>query len=482
LSTQVVEREIGGRRLVIETGRMAKQAAGAALVTYGETMVLVAASDAEVREGLDFFPLTVDYREKGYAAGLIFGGRFRKREGAPTEKEILTMRCIDRPVRPLWPDGYTRDILISAIVLSADKDNDPDVVAMIGASAALVVSPLPFQGPTGSVRIGMVGGKLVINPTYAERESGSLDLTVTGRRGSVAMVEAGAKELPEDRMIEAIALAQKVVDEIVEMQNELASKAGVRKAAFAPPERPLVKLLMGKALKKTVEACKVSGKMASAAAVRAVCDGLVAELCESDDPKAPREKDICAAFEEVEREAVRSIILSGSRVDGRKHDEVRPITCEVALLPRAHGSALFTRGETQVLVATTLGSAADKQYSEGLLGEFTDHFMMHYNFPSFCVGEAKPPRGPSRREIGHGALAGRALEPVLPKQEGFPYIIRLVSDVLESNGSSSMATVCGGTLAMMDAGVPITDPVAGVAMGLVKEKNKVCVLTDIVGA
>jgi len=461
---------------------MAKQAAGAAVVTYADTMVLVAVSDGEPREGLDFFPLTVDYREKGYAAGLIFGGRFRKREGAPNKKEILTMRCIDRPVRPLWPSGYHRDILISAFTLSADKENDPDVAAMVGASACLTVSELPFQGPTGTVRMGLVDGEVIVNPTYEQRTEGDLDLIVTGRKGSIVMVEAGAKEVPEDKMLEAIAEAQKAIDEIVAMQEELAAAAGKPKLEIEAPDTSFADTVKEKALPDVRKALAAEGKAAKKDGMVAIYEKLKKELCDEEDPKAPTKKMVRSGMDAAEKVVVREAILSGKRIDGRPLDEVRPIESEVALLPRVHGSALFTRGETQALVATTLGSAADKQYNEGLLGEFTNEFLMHYNFPSFSVGEVRMPRGPSRREIGHGALAERALESVLPKGEDFPYVVRLVSDVLESNGSSSMATVCGGTLALMDAGVPIKDPVAGVAMGLVKDGENVCVLTDIVGA
>jgi len=462
-----VEREIGGRKLKIETGKVAKQAAGAVMVTYGETVILAAVSDTAPRPGFDFFPMTVDYRERGYAAGMIFGGRFRKREGAPNEKEILTMRMIDRPVRPLWPDGYMRDILISVVVLSADPDNDPDVPSMVGASAALAVSKLPWQGPTGSVRIGQVDGELVVNPTHKQSEESKLDLVVSARKGSLVMVEGGAEELPEDVIVEALVKAQSATDEIVDMINELVEKVGVEKQTVEAPATDLVDRLAGEYLERVKEAAKTPTKFGRRDAIDAVKDEVIEKHAE--------------AFGEVKARAIREVILAGERIDGRRHDEVRPISGETEILPWVHGSTLFTRGETQAIVTTTLGSTGDEQLIETLKGEFSLRFLLHYNFPSFCVGEVKMPRGPSRREIGHGNLALRALRPVLPSFEDFPYTIRVVSEITESNGSSSMATVCGGTLCMMDSGVPIKDPVAGVAMGLVKDGENVRVLTDILG-
>jgi polyribonucleotide nucleotidyltransferase len=476
-----VEREVAGRKLVIETGKMARQAAGAVTVTYAGSMVIAAVADAEPREGIDFFPLTVDYREKGYAAGMIFGGRWRKREGAPSEKEILTMRMIDRPVRPLWPDGYRRDILVSIIVLSADPENDPDVLGMIGASAALTVSPLPWQGPTGSVRVAHVDGSLVLNPTYRQREASKLDLVVSGRKGSLVMVEAGAEELPEDTVLDALARAQAAIDEIVEMQLELAEKAGVEKEEFSPPPDELAERIASGHMDRIKEAARTPTKFGRKDALSAVKKEVVEALARSEEEGGPDAKAVAAAFGRAQERAFREIVLEGGRADGRRHDEVRPIRGEVSLLPWAHGSALFTRGETQALVTATLGSTSDEQLVETLKGEFSQRFLLHYNFPSFCVGEVKMPRGPSRREIGHGSLALRALKPVLPTFEEFPYTIRIVSDIFESNGSSSMATVCGGTLCMMDSGIPIKDPVAGVAMGLVAEDGKASVLTDIIG-
>jgi len=476
-----VEREIGGRKLKIETGKVAKQASGAVMVTYGETVILAAVSDTAPRPGFDFFPMTVDYRERGYAAGMIFGGRFRKREGAPNEKEILTMRMIDRPVRPLWPDGYMRDILISVVVLSADPDNDPDVPSMIGASAALAVSKLPWQGPTGSVRMGQVDGELVINPTHKQCEESKLDLVVSARKGSLVMVEGGAEELPEDVIVEALVKAQSVTDEIVDMINELVEKVGVEKQTVEPPSTDLIDKLAGEYSERIKEAAKTPTKFGRRDAIDAVKEEVVEKHSAPEGEEGPTAKEVSKAFGEVKARAIREIILAGERIDGRRHDEVRPISGETELLPWVHGSTLFTRGETQAIVTTTLGSTGDEQLIETLKGEFSLRFLLHYNFPSFCVGEVKMPRGPSRREIGHGNLALRALRPVLPTFEDFPYTIRVVSEITESNGSSSMATVCGGTLCMMDSGVPIKDPVAGVAMGLVKDGENVRVLTDILG-
>ena len=477
-----VEREIGGRKLIIETGKMARQAAGAVTVRYGDTMVIAAVTDADVREGIDFFPLTVDYREKGYAAGMIFGGRFMKREGRPSEKEILTMRAIDRPVRPLFADGYRRDILVQVIVLSADPENDPDIPAMIAASGALTVSKIPWQGPTGSVRMGYVDGALVLNPTYKEMETSKLELIVSGRKGSLVMVEAGADELPEATVLEALKTAQQNIDVICDMLTELAEQVGVKKEEVTPPSTELADKVFAEYADRIKEAAKTPTKFGRRDALKALRTEIVGAMASPDPEGTPTEKDVKAAFGDAEAKAIREVILSGARIDGRKLTEVRPITGETRLLPWAHGSALFTRGETQALVTTTLGSTNDEQLVETLKGEFSQRFLLHYNFPSFCVGEVKMPRGPSRREIGHGNLALRALRPVLPNFDDFPYTIRVVSDIMESNGSSSMATVCGGTLCMMDSGVPIKDPVAGVAMGLIiEEGGKYSVLTDILG-
>ena len=477
-----VEREIGGRKLVLETGDLAKQAAGAVMVRCEDTVVFAAVADTEPREGIDFFPLTVDYREKAFSAGKIFGGRFYKREGRPTEKEILTMRMIDRPTRPLFPEGYVRDVLITAMTLSADDDHDPDVYAMVAGSASLAVSNLPFLGPFGAVRIGRVGEELVVNPTHSQRLEGDLDLVVAGTADSIVMVEAGAKEVPEDVMVEALVKAGEVCRELALMQKELAEKVAVEKVSVEPPDRSLLEELTPKYLDRVAEACRTQGKMERKAALKAVCAEAVEALVDEANPDAPTKSQIRKCFDEIQKVAMRRDILEkGVRCDGRKHDEVRPISSQVGLLPRVHGSAVFTRGETQALVTTTLGTAGDKQMVEALHEDFEMDFLLHYSFPSFCVGEVKMPRGPSRREIGHGMLAKRALDSVLPKDDTWPYTIRITSDVLESNGSSSMATVCGGALSLMDAGVPIKAPVAGIAMGLISESGKTVVLSDILG-
>jgi polyribonucleotide nucleotidyltransferase len=476
-----VEREIGGRKLKIETGKVAKQAAGAVMVTYGETVILAAVSDTKPRPGFDFFPMTVDYRERGYAAGMIFGGRFRKREGAPNEKEILTMRMIDRPVRPLWPDGYMRDILISIVVLSADPDNDPDVVSMIGASAALAVSTLPWQGPTGSVRMGQVDGEIVLMPTNKQLEDSKLDLVVSARKGSLVMVEAGASELSEDVIIEALVKAQAATDEIVDMITELTEKVGVEKQVYVAEPNDLVGKITAEYDERIKEAAKTPTKFGRRDALNVVKDEVVEKCAAAEGAEGPTAKEVSKAFGVAKANAIRAIILAGERIDGRKLDEVREISGETEFLPWVHGSTLFTRGETQAIVTTTLGSTGDEELRESLKGEFSHRFLLHYNFPSFCVGEVKMPRGPSRRDIGHGNLALRALRPVLPEFDDFPYTIRVVSEITESNGSSSMATVCGGTLCMMDSGVPIKAPVAGIAMGLVKDGDNIRILTDILG-
>ena len=479
-----VERVIGGKPLIIETGKLAKQAEGAVTVRYGDTLVLVTAVSAEARRGVDFFPLTVEYREKFHAAGKIPGGRFQKREGRPSRKEILTARMCDRPLRPLFPKGYRDEVMVHALVLSADKENDPDVLAMVGSSAALAISSIPFLGPTGSVRVGRIGGRAVINPTYKQLEEGDLDLVVSGTKDAIVMAEAGAKEVPEAGIIEALRCGHDACRQIVEMIEELVRDCGVTARFFEPAAVPeeLQRQLREKYYQPLYERVQTRAKKERATAVRALRDQAVEEF-RSTDPDEPGfdPLDVAGAFEEMEHQAIRTLIASGTRCDGRGYKDIRPIACEVAALPRAHGSALFTRGETQALVAATLGTSTDEEWVESLYEDFTRKFMLHYNFPSFSVGEAKPERGPGRREIGHGALAERAFETVLPPPEEFPYTIRVVSEILESNGSSSMATVCGATLCMMDAGIPIHDPIAGIAMGLIKEGDRYIVLTDIAG-
>ena len=470
----------------IETGKMARLAAGAVTVQYADSMVVVATVRDRVREDCDFFPLTIDYREKGYAAGRIFGGRFMKREGRPTQKEILTCRLIDRPLRPLFPDGYREEVQVNAIVLSADRENDPDVLALIGASGSLVVSPIPFLGPVGAVRIGCVDGKLIVNPTHTELETSALDLVVAGTKEAVTMVEAGAAEVSEDVVIEAIELGHGVIKEICAMQEELAAAVPVEKFPISEEllerSRKALSLVKGAYKDQIAATIRIVGKKERTAAMGEVKKKAVAGLIRAGAPGALAPGDVVAACEEVEAELMRRMILDeGRRLDSRSYTGIRPITCEVSLLPRVHGSCLFTRGETQALATVTLGSTNDELWVESLREVASERFMLHYNFPSFCVGEVRPIRGPSRREIGHGELAGRALQVVLPSGDVFPYTIRVVSDVMESNGSSSMATVCGGTMALMDAGVPISAPVAGIAMGLVKEGRKVNILSDIVG-
>jgi len=479
-----VEREIGGKTLTIETGKLAKQAAGSVTVQYGDTLVLVAAVAAEPRREVDFFPLTVEYREKFHAAGKIPGGRFHKREGRPSRKEVLTSRVIDRPVRPLFPKGYRDEVMVHALVLSADKDNDPDVLAMVGASAALSLSPIPFLGPTGSVRVGRVDGRLILNPSYRQADEGDLNLVMSATRDAIVMVEAGAKEVVEADIVDALRFGHEACREIVEMIEELVRECGVASSFFEAPTLPedLSARLRGKYYDALYERLQIPDKAARGRALGAIHEQAREELCaEEGDEESASPADVAAILSELEHEAMRKLIASGTRCDGRSYKEVRPIACEVAVLPRSHGSALFTRGETQALVAATLGTSMDEEWVESLYEDFTRKFMLHYNFPGFSVGEPRPERGPGRREIGHGALAERAFEPVMPEAEDFPYTVRVVSEVLESNGSSSMATVCGSTLCMMDAGIPIRDPIAGIAMGLVKEGDRFIILTDILG-
>jgi len=478
-----VERLIGKRTLSIEFGKIAKQADGAALVQYGETVVLATAVSApDESEAADFFPLTVDYREKTYAAGKFPGGFF-KREGRPTLKEILTMRLIDRPLRPLFPETYLKEVQIMSMVLSADKENDPDILAMIAASAALSVSSIPFNGPTGSVRVGQINGEFIINPTHTELAQSNIDIVVSGAEDEITMVEASSKEVTEERMVDAIMFGHSFVKEIIQLQKELLAKCWKEKQLIPPLKlnNTLFEEIKNKYYSKILEKSNTPGKQNRAIAMKELVNQIVNEYC-TDEEDSPPKKEIKSIFERIETIAVRDqIIKAGKRPDGRSLNDIRPITCEVGILPRTHGSALFTRGETQALVVTTLGTTMDEQKVDTLEEGYSKKFMLDYNFPPFCVGEIKPLRGPGRREIGHGALAERALEAVLPPPNNFPYTIRIVSDVMESNGSSSMATVCGGTLSMMDAGIPVNAPVAGIAMGLVKEADNVCILSDILG-
>lgn len=475
------EMELGGRKLVIENGKMAKQANGAVLVRYGDTVVLVTATaSAEPREGVDFFPLTVDYEEKMYAAGKIPGG-FIKREGRPSSDAILCARLIDRPIRPLFPKGYRNDVQIVATVMSVEQDNAPELAAMIGASAALTVSDIPFNGPIAGVRVGRVNDEFVINPTEEQRKVSTLNLTVAGSYDAVMMVEAGANELPEEVILDAILFGHQEIKRIVEFQNEIRNECGKEKREaklFTVPDE-LMTAVRDYTKDRLDEATRNPDKLDRDAHIA----DINAEAMEHFLVEYPEmDKEIAIALHDIEKEIVRRMITHEKiRPDGREVEEVRPVSCEVGLLPRTHGSGLFTRGQTQILTVTTLGPLGDEQIIDGLGPETTKHYIHHYNFPGYSVGEAKPIRSPGRREIGHGALAERALVPVIPTTEEFPYTIRLVSEVLESNGSSSMGSVCGSTLSLMNAGVPIKRPVSGVAMGLVKEGDKYTILTDIQG-
>jgi len=474
--------EINGRTLHIETGRVAKQANGAVVVTFGETVVLVTAvATDEVREGIDFVPLTVEYQEMSYAGGRIPGNFFRRDMGRPGEQETLVSRLIDRPLRPLFPKGYRYETQVIASVLSTDKENEADVLAMIGASTALGISDIPFMGPIAGVKVGRIGGKLIINPTIAQQAESDINLIVAGSSSAIVMVEGGGDFVSEADMIEAIFFAHEAIKPIVAMQEEL--KAAVGKPKRELPQDPLEKEVetkveeIGKDLLLDVinTADKKLRQQKRAQAQKRASDA-ISELYEKKGSLA------VAFMESLEKKLVRRMVLDERRrIDGRSFDQVRPIECAVGILPRVHGSALFTRGETQAMVLTTLGTEQDEQRIESIYGDTTRNFILHYNFPPYSVGEVKRLSGPGRREIGHGALARRALTPVMPKKEAFQYTVRIVSEILESNGSSSMATVCGSSLSLMDAGVPIKDAVAGVAMGRVSEGDKVAVLTDIIG-
>ncbi|MDY6856063.1 MAG: polyribonucleotide nucleotidyltransferase [Thermodesulfobacteriota bacterium] len=476
-----VSAEVNGRVLSIEYGKVARQASGSVLVSYGETLVLVTvATDNKLRKEGDFLPLTVDYQEMNYAAGKIPGGFF-KREGRPSEKEILTSRFIDRPIRPLFPNGYFFETQIIATVLSVDQENEPDTLAIIGASAALEVSSIPFEGPLAGVRIGRIDGSLVCNPTDSQMEESDLNLLVAGTRNAVVMVEGKADMLPEDVVLEAIWYGQESLQPILAIQEELKEVVGKPKIECKgeETESDFKERVEDIAREKVEEAIRIPTKLERYHRFDEI-------LHETTDALLPeyegREGEIERIIEALKSKMVRQMYVSEKkRIDGRAFTDIRPITSEVGILPRTHGSALFTRGETQVMVATTLGTSSDEKKIESLFGDSYKSFMLHYNFPPYSVGEVKFLRGPSRREIGHGALAERALVSVLPSNDDFPYTIRIVSEVLESNGSSSMATVCGGTLSLMDAGVPIKTPVGGIAMGLIKEDEEIIILSDILG-
>lgn len=480
--TTRVSTKIGSQEWILETGKIAKQADGAVWTQCGGTIVLSTVCEAkELKDDQDFFPLTVDYREKTFAAGKIPGGFF-KREGRPSEKEILTSRLIDRPLRPLFPEHYYNEVQVMSTVLQIDGENNPDLVAMVGASAALMISQIPFEIPIGTVRVGCIDGKWIINPTYRDLDKSSLDLVLAATEEDIVMIEGGAQELTEEQINQAIQFGREQIKALTKLQQDLRSKCGKQKTKPEPK-------VIAEEIRKKVES-KAKNKFTLIFRLKRKEERIekrdelyqeVLSLFNVEDPNF-KEKEVKAIFDELEFAEVRSLILDkGERPDARGFNEVRTVTCEVGILPRTHGSAIFTRGETQSLGVITLGSGKDEQTIDALEGEQYKQFMLHYNFPPFSVGEVKPNRGPGRREIGHGALAERALKAVMPNEEEFPYVVRIVSEILESNGSSSMATVCSGTLALMDGGVPIKAPVSGVAMGLVKEGDKWRVLTDIAG-
>ena len=473
--------DVGGKSLSIQAGKVAKQASGSVVVQYGDTVVLVTAVSATNERDVDFLPLSVEYQEKIYAAGRIPGNYFRREIGRPSEKETLTARLIDRPIRPLFPKEYRFETQVIATVLSMDQENDSDMLAMVGASAALEISDIPFAGPIASVRVGRIDGQFVANPTLSQMAESDVNIMIAGSRTGVVMVEGGGDVVSEADMLEAIFFGHKAIQPIIEIQEQLKAKIGKPKRIFIPPEKDpaLVEMLREKASAPLHEALIIPEKMKRYEAVRTVKSQILESLGEE---MADRREEISSVLGDLQKQICRDMILKeGRRIDNRRFDEIRPITCEVGVLPRPHGSALFTRGETQVLGILTLGAGGDEQRVETLSGEENRPFMLHYNFPPYSVGEVKRVGSPSRRDIGHGGLSTRAIEKVLPDKEDFDYTIRIVSEVLESNGSSSMGTVCSGILAMMDGGVPIKAPVSGIAMGLVKEGDQVVILSDILG-
>ncbi len=478
-----VERQVGSGTLSIETGFLAKQAAGSCLVQFGETVVLVAVADGPPRPGVsDFFPLTCDYRERTAAAGKFPGG-FLKREGRPTMKETLTARLMDRPIRPLFPSWFHDEVQIQSFVMASDRQNDGDVLAMNGASAVLGLSHLPFEGPLGSVRLGQIDGQFVPFPTQDELEDSDLDLIVSGSKDAILMIEGFARELPEARMLEALREAHRIIKSLCDLQLELFSKVGVEKRQYeVPAPDGLYDKIKSRYFDTLRKAKQVTGKQARAEAAAEVKSRALAELIpDAAAPGAICPNAFAREWHTLEEKVIRDLILAGTRSDGRDNKTLRAIECEIDVLPRVHGSAVFQRGETQALITITLGTGRDEQRVDGLIDEYSKKFMLDYNFPPFSVGEVRPIRGPGRREIGHGALAERSVKPVLPDAETFPYTVRVISDILESNGSSSMASVCGATLGLMAAGVPITNPVAGISVGLVKEESGWTLLTDIIG-
>ena len=477
---KTVQTEINGRVISLETGKMAKQANGAVLVACGDGKVLVTVVAESEPKDAGFLPLTIEYQERMYAAGRIPGSYFRREIGRPSEKEILTCRLIDRPLRPLFPKGYFHETQLIATVFSADAEHDPDVLAMNGASAALLISDLPFEEPVGAARVGYIDGQFVLNPSKKQLENTKINLVVAGTRNAVVMVEGKAEEVPEDTVLDAIFFAHAGIQPLIDMQIKLREEAG--KAKWQVPvveeDASLKEKVESLAATGMDEVVHIADKMDRAKRYSTLQKEVLAQL----DPETTDKEQVSELLGAFRKHVMRDrIVHQGLRLDGRGYEDVRPITCEVGILPRAHGSALFTRGETQALVICTLGSERDEQHLEGLGGDVYRRFMLHYNFPPFCVGEVRRLSGPSRRDIGHGTLARRGLEGVLPAPDKFPYTLRVVSEILESNGSSSMATVCGGSLALMDAGVPVRCPVSGVAMGLIKEGDDIVILTDILG-
>lgn len=480
----VVETEFAGRKFSISTGELAKQASGAVLVQYGETSVFVASQSGPSRPGTDFFPLTVDYRERLAAAGRFSGG-YLKREGRPTTREILTSRLTDRPIRPLFPKGFRDEVQILSNVMSSDGENDPDVLSITAASAALMVSGLPFRGPIAAVRVGMEGEQLILMPTVEQMKTSKLDLIVAGSRDAVLMIEGFGNQIPEKEMGDAIMFAHQHIQTLCKLQLDLVRQAELPPVVIADaPANPFYAVLKAEAYDRLTEAKTTKMKQERAERVRELKKALAAKYFPGDAEVTVdglTKAQFAEAFHDLEERVVRDQILAGRRIDGRQTTDLRAVSTTVGLLPRVHGSALFTRGETQSLATATLGTTRDQQKTDGLFGEQASRFMLHYYFPSFSVGECKPVRGPGRREIGHGCLAERSVAPVIPPSDKFPYTIRLISDILESNGSSSMASVCSATLALMDAGVPILQPVAGISIGLVDEGSRYTLLTDIMG-
>jgi polyribonucleotide nucleotidyltransferase len=477
-----IEKEIGGKVLTIESGRLAKQANGSVLVSYGETIVLVTATAAtESKPEMGFLPLTIEYQERLYAVGRIPGSFFRREIGRPSEKETLTCRLIDRPLRPLFEEGYASETQVIATVFSADQENDPDILSILGASCALTISDIPFLGPVAGVRVGYIDGQYVINPNQSQLVDSKLNLVVAGTRDAVVMVEGGADSLSEEEVLEGIFSGHQAMQPLLDMQEELREALGKEKRLVEKKvvDEDLKQKLSDIAADDMLQVISTADKMERSRLSDALADRVVEQLATDYEERGAEIKEL---FKDLKKTMMRDrIVKEHSRIGGRAFDEVREITCEVGVLPRTHGSALFTRGETQVIVAATLGSAGDQQRVETLNGESFKPFMLHYNFPPYCVGEVRFMRGPSRRDIGHGALAERGIKAVLPDEEKFPYTMRVVSEVLESNGSSSMATVCGSSLALMDGGVPIKKPVSGIAMGLIKEGENVVILSDILG-